>query len=86
MRYLRLTAAALSIALLWTAPAFASHCPVDIQKIDEALSGDHGLSDDQLAQVTELRDEGEELHNSGKHGESIDRLHKALEMLGMPHE
>lgn len=86
MRYLRTVAFALGLAILPTAPAFASHCPKDVKKIDEALSGSHGLSADQMAEVKQLRDEGEALHNAGDHGASIEKLHKALDILGMSHE
>jgi hypothetical protein len=86
MRYLKVVAVALSLTMLPAVPALASHCPVDVKKIDEALSGDHGLSADQQAEVMTLRDEGEALHNAGDHDGSIEKLHKALEILGMPHE
>lgn len=73
--------AALSLAT----PAVAFQCPSDVKKIDAALEGDKGkmLSDEQRAQVKELRDKGEELHQSGSHQESVDTLAKAKEMLGL---
>ena len=66
-------------------PVWASHCPKDVKAIDAALAKDHGLTAEQSAQVKKLRDTGEAQHNSGKHGESIEELHRALEILGIPH-
>lgn len=67
-------------------PALAYHCPVDVGKIDEALAGDHGLSEMQVSEVESLRNEGEELHNAGNHDEALDKLHEAMEILGLEHE
>lgn len=78
----RVLSAAALVALLST-PALAAHCPLDVMKIDEALAGDHGLDATQLAEVKALRDTGEELHNSGAHGEAITQLHKAMDILGI---
>ena len=78
----RVLAAAALLAFL-ASPALASHCPVDVKKIAAALAGDHGLDAIQLAEVKALRDAGEQLHNSGSHGESINQLHKAMEILGI---
>lgn len=72
-------------AFLFAAPALAGHCPKDVAKIDEALSGNHGLGEAQLTQVKALRDQGQQLHQAGQHGESLEALHQALEILGMPH-
>ena len=71
-------------ALGLATPAFASQCPADIKKIDAALQSDKGkmLSDEQRKEVMELRDKGEELHEAGKHKESVETLGKAKEMLG----
>lgn len=78
------TAMAAAAALFLAAgPAFAFQCPADIAKIDEALAGDPGLSEEQLAEVKQLRAEGEELHQAGNHQESVDTLAKAKEMLGI---
>lgn len=66
-------------------PALASHCPTDVAKIDAALEAGTNLSEEQLAEVKILRDEGAELHKEGKHGESLEDLHKALDILGIDH-
>lgn len=63
-------------------PAFAFRCPTEIAAIDEALQTAE-LSDEERQQVTELRDEGERLHNEGDHQASLDTLAEAKEILGI---
>ncbi len=75
-----LAAAALAVTL--AGPAFAFQCPSDIAKIDAALQT-ASLSDAQKAQVTQLRDEGQRLHQSGQHQASVDTLAQAKEILGI---
>jgi len=77
-------AAALAFTLAFTlaGPAFAFQCPSDIAKIDAALQS-ASLSDAQKAQVMQLRDEGERLHQSGQHQASVDTLAQAKEILGI---
>lgn len=75
-----ISAAVLSLAL--TGPAFAFQCPTDIAKIDAALQT-ASLSEEQKAEVTELRNEGERLHQSGQHQSSVDTLAQAKEILGI---
>ncbi|WP_428605682.1 hypothetical protein [Sedimenticola sp.] len=70
------------IALLASAPALAFHCPKDIKQIDQALMQEHGLTDEQVSQVRQLRDKGEKLHRSGQHQQSVDTLAQALALLG----
>ncbi len=72
------------VLALITAPAFADHCPKDVQKIDAALSGDT-LSAEDKAEVKALRDEGEDLHQEGKHSEALEALHDAMEIAGIKH-
>lgn len=81
-----------AVMLVLATPAFASHCPKDVAEIDALLDKieanerpDIQLSDEQLAEVVALRDEGEELHKEGKHEESVEVLHQALEILGIKH-
>ena len=76
------TLAIATIVTVLSAPALASQCPSIIGQIDAALAVTPGLSDDVKAQVTELRNEGEELHNSGDHQASVDTLTEALNLLG----
>ncbi len=61
--------------------AYAFHCPMDMKKIDAALSKNPKLTEAQLAQVKKYRAEGEALHKAGKHQESVDTLAKAMTIL-----
>jgi hypothetical protein len=79
---LRITVLAAAFAAAVSAPAFANQCPTDIKKIDAALAGAK-LSQEQMAEVKRLRDEGQRLHNEGKHQESMATLAKAKTMLGV---
>lgn len=81
-----LSSLSLAGLFLLSAPVFASHCPADVEKIDAALEAGTNLDEAQLAEVKALRDEGASLHEAGNHGESVEALHKALEILGQPHD
>ncbi len=72
-----------AVLMLASASAFAFHCPVDMKKIDEALSKNPKLSSQQLADVKKFRADGETLHKAGKHQESVDTLAKAMKILGI---
>ena len=63
-------------------PAVANQCPADIQKIDAALAGAQ-LSQEETAEVRRLRDEGQKLHEAGKHEEAVATLARAKQMLGV---
>lgn len=76
----RLFAAA---SMLVSASAFAFHCPMDMKKIDEALAKKPQLSAAQMDEVRKYRAEGEALHKSGKHQESVDTLAKAMRILNI---
>ncbi|NRB20484.1 MAG: hypothetical protein HRU33_23875 [Rhodobacteraceae bacterium] len=77
---------ATALIVSFATPAFAGHCPKDVKRIDEAISVTEGLSTAQITKINTLRDEGEMLHKTGSHSESLDALHKALVMLGIePH-
>ena len=76
------TLAAATVVAFLAAPALAGQCPALIGQIDAALASTPGLSDDVKAQVTELRNKGEEQHNSGDHGGSVESLKQALSLLG----
>ncbi len=69
--------------LIFSSSAFAYRCVIDMRKIDEALSKQLAITDTQAQEVRNLRAEGEVLHNKGKHKESVQALHKALEILGI---
>ncbi len=47
--------------------------PGRVAKIDKALAAGPGLSDEQVAEVKRLRDEGERLHKTGHEG-GVERL------------
>jgi hypothetical protein len=81
MKMRRILTALVLIAAAGVANAF--HCPVDMKAIDEALAKKPSLSADQMAEVKKLRAEGEALHKSGKHQESVDTLAKAKKILGI---
>jgi hypothetical protein len=62
--------------------AFAFSCPKEMKAIDAALPTAK-LTDAQKADVAKYRSEGEALHKSGKHQESMDTLAKAKKILGI---
>ncbi len=64
-------------------PAHAFHCPIDMKKIDSALSARPNLSAAQMSMVKDLRERGEALHKSGDHKGSVETLAKAMKLLGI---
>ena len=62
-------------------PAFAGGCPRMVKQIDKKIEASQ-VKGSKLESVMELRNEGEALHKSGKHGASVKTLNKALAMLG----
>lgn len=75
---------ALTLAMLaLSGAAWAAHCPADMKKIDAALATNPQLSSEQMTEVKSLRAQGEELHKAGKHGESVETLAKAMQILGI---
>ena len=68
--------------VLASSAALAFHCPKDMKQIDAALPKAK-LSSAQMAEVKQLRADGEQLHKAGKHQESVDTLAKAKKMLGI---
>jgi hypothetical protein len=72
-----------ALALLLSASvSFAHNCPNEMKAIDAALP-EAKLDPKQTAEVKKLRAEGEQLHNSGKHDESMAALGKAKDILGL---
>ncbi len=63
-------------------PAFAFQCPKDMKAVDAAVKTAK-LSKEQMAEVKKLRADGEALHKSGKHAESVETLGKAKAILGI---
>lgn len=79
----RSLALAAVLALAVIAPAWSASCPMHMTAIDEALAKSPQLSEADLAEVKRLRAEGEELHASGKHAESVEALTQAEKLLGI---
>ena len=71
--------AAVALAL-FSGPALAGHCPLDVKAVDDGLAK-ATLADDVRAEVQKLRDEGEALHNAGKHSESVNTLSHAMRLI-----
>ncbi len=78
----RIAIAAILTAVL-AGPALAGQCPVEMKKIDAALAASPQISAAQMAEVTQLRAEGEKQHKSGQHGASVKTLAKAKDILGI---
>jgi hypothetical protein len=78
MKRIAITIAALAFA----ATAWAHNCPNEVKAIDAALPKAK-LDAKQAAEVKKLRDDGEQLHKAGKHGESMAALGKAKGILGI---
>ncbi|MGF1610330.1 MAG: hypothetical protein ACFCUQ_13100 [Kiloniellales bacterium] len=76
-----LIAAALSLGL--AGPALAFQCPTMVAAIDAALAAGPDLSEEDLAKVRELRDQGQAQHDAGQHAESVETLSEAQAMLGI---
>ena len=73
--------AAFLAAALLSAPLWAMQCPAMMAKIDAALQSTPPSDPAVLAQVQDLRAEGEELHNAGNHSQSEQVLGEALKLL-----
>jgi hypothetical protein len=71
------------LLLVLAAPALANSCPAHMKAIDEALAKNPSLSADQMAEVKQHRQKGEELHKAGKHAESEAELAQAETILGI---
>jgi hypothetical protein len=71
-----------SLFALSTGVAFANSCPKEMKAIDAALPKAK-LSSQQMSEVKKLRAEGEKLHKSGKHSDSMAALGKAKKILGI---
>ena len=74
-------------ALLATPAAWAGNCPNLMAEIDEILASKPNLDEETIVDeetnksVKEMRQEGEQLHKQGKHGESVEILERAKVML-----
>jgi hypothetical protein len=82
------TLAAAAVLAVVSGPAYAFHCPNDVKAIGAALGKSpywSSLSSSQVAEVKKLRDEGNGLHNTGRHKAALDALHKAMTILSIKH-
>lgn len=78
---------ALAVATMFASGmTFAAHCPSHVKAIDDALAKNPKMSEADMKQVKKLRDEGDSMHKAGKHKESMESLHKAMDMLKLKHE
>lgn len=68
--------------VIFAGPALAFQCPTDMAAIDAALNS-ASLTEEQLAQVKELRATGETEHEAGNHQASVDALAEAKALLGI---
>ena len=66
--------------VLFSGPALAGHCPLDVKAIDDGLAK-ASLPADVKAEVLKLRDEGEAQHNAGNHAESVNTLAHAMRLI-----
>ncbi|MGH6933208.1 MAG: hypothetical protein ACREEE_12335 [Dongiaceae bacterium] len=79
MRFLMVFAMAFMLAT----PALAKTCPGLMAKVDAALAANPKLTPEQASEVERLRDQGEDLHDTGNHDQSEAALRQAMEILGI---
>ena len=70
-----------ALVLGLSAPAYAGGCPGLSKQVTAGLSKST-LPASKKAEITKLRDKGDSLHKTRKHGESVSVLNQALSMLG----
>ena len=68
-------------AFVFSLPVLAMHCPKDMAEIDAMLESNPPADAEVRERVAELRAEGEELHDAGKHEESLEVLGEARALL-----
>ena len=61
--------------------AYAGSCPLLMKEIDQIIEQSKQLSKEQLTEIKQLRQQGEEAHNQGDHKESEELLKQALNLL-----
>ena len=77
---LRTLVIASALAFGLALPAQAGGCPGLVKDITAKLEQSK-LSAEKKAEVAKLRDQGDQLHKQGKHGESMTVLRRAQSML-----
>ena len=63
-------------------PALAGHCPSDLAKIKASMMK---ISKEMMPMSMTMMKKAIELHNAGKHKESLEVLHKTMKMSGIKH-
>ncbi len=81
-KHILIAAAALVFA---SAPALASHCPLDVKAANEALASNTSLDAVEKDKIQKLVDKGAKQHADGDHSGSVETLHQARHMLGIDH-
>jgi len=76
MRYI----AALLFGLFLAGTVAASQCPSLVAKVDSQLESAQQLDRETIENIKTLRDQGQTLHEQGKHDESVKILKEALSM------
>ncbi len=76
MRYLT----ALLFTVFFAGNALSGQCPTLVKEIDQKLQSAQ-LDSAAESRIKELRDQGESLHNQGKHAESVRVLREAIDEL-----
>ena len=66
-----------AVSFVLAGPALATQCPALWQQVNVKMKGAQ-LSETDHAKLTELRQQADTLHHSGKHAESEAALHQAL--------
>ncbi|MCH7937643.1 MAG: hypothetical protein IH994_11235 [Proteobacteria bacterium] len=66
----------------FNSPALAGHCPSDLEKIKASMSK---ISKEMMPMSMNMMKQAIELHNAGKHKESLEVLHKTMKMSGIKH-
>ncbi|OYY96421.1 MAG: hypothetical protein B7Y42_09260 [Polaromonas sp. 28-63-22] len=72
-----------ALALAASSTAFANSCPTQMKAIDAKLASSPALAAADMAQVKQLRADGEKFHQEGKHSESMKALGSAKKILGI---
>jgi hypothetical protein len=72
------------ILFAFSSAAFSGSCPLLMSDIDAALEDPavtERLSEEELMEARQLREQGEEAHRSGDHAQSMEALNRAKEVL-----
>lgn len=70
----------LLFTVFFAGSALGNQCPSLVSQIDEQLQSAQ-LDNETEARIKNLRDQGESLHNQGKHAQSVEVLKKAINEL-----